>query len=208
MRKIMEPVLPKLIEEVFYLDDEETIQGILSTDIDQSNGLAKNVIVKNSRFKKLTMCKTTLERFECSDVIFENCDLSNLDCFGGSFHRVIFKQCKLIGSNFAESFFRDCQFEESVIKMASFSSTNLKSVRFTQCNLEDTDFYGVKWKNLFLEQNDLTGTNWHKTSMKDLNFSSNQFTKIGLSLDLLEGLIVNQEQALAILSGLGLVVEE
>ena len=94
VKKIASPELPELLEGNFYLEDETTFSGILSEGEDQSYLSSRNIVLKNSHIKKLAMQKSRLERFECSNVVFEKCDFSNLEWFGASFHRVHFKQCK------------------------------------------------------------------------------------------------------------------
>ncbi|MDA3974114.1 pentapeptide repeat-containing protein [Enterococcus thailandicus] len=202
------PILSHLEEGDFYLEDEELFSNLLVKNSDQSYLSAKNLIIRDSHIQKLTMQKTILESFECSNVIFDHCDFSNLEWIGASFHQVTFQQCKLTGTNFAEGYLRDCSFNECLASMASFSNTNLKTVCFSDCQLEDTEFYEVRWKNLSLLNNQLTGSNWFRTSLKALDFRTNDFTKIALSLENLSGLSVDQEQALVIAASLGLIIEE
>ncbi|EGP5478642.1 hypothetical protein DZ780_03245 [Enterococcus faecium] len=210
MKKIepIPPSLPPLTKGDFYLEDEEILSGLLVNGGDQSYLDAKNMVLRESHVQKLTMQKTALRHFECSNVIFEKCDFSNLEWIGDSFHQVVFHQCKLTGTNFAESYLRDCTFTDCIASMASFSSTNLKAVSFDHCQLEDSEFYEVTWKNLFLSDNQLTGSNWFRTSLKGLDFTTNFFTTIALSQDYLAGLIVNQEQALVIAQALGLQIKD
>ena len=210
MKKIepIPPSLPLLTKGEFYLEDEEIFSGLLINGGNQSYLDAKNMVLRESHIQKLTMQKTGLRHFECSNVIFEKCDLSNLEWIGGSFHQVVFHQCKLTGTNFAESYLRDCTFTDCIASMVSFSSTNLKAVSFDHCQLEDSEFYEVTWKNLFLSDNQLTGSNWFRTSLKGLDFTTNFFTTIALSQDSLAGLIVNQEQALVIAQALGLQIKD
>ena len=210
MKKIepIPPSLPPLTKGDFYLEDEEILSGLLINGGDQSYLDAKNMVLRESHVQKLTMQKTVLRHFECSNVIFEKCDFSNLEWIGGSFHQVVFHQSKLTGTNFAESYLRDCTFTDCIASMSSFSSTNLKAVSFDHCQLEDSEFYEVTWKNLFLSDNQLTGSNWFRTSLKGLDFTTNFFTTIALSQDYLAGLIVNQEQALVIAQALGLQIKD
>ena len=210
MKKIepIPPSLPLLTKGEFYLEDEEIFSGLLINGGDQSYLDAKNMVLRESHIQKLTMQKTVLRHFECSNVIFEKCDFSNLEWIGGSFHQVVVDKSKLTGKNFSESYIRDCTFTDCIASMASFSSTNLKAVSFDHCQLEDSEFYEGTWKNLFLSDNQLTGSNWFRTSLKGLDFTTNFFTAIALSQDSLAGLIVNQEQALVIAQALGLQITD
>ncbi|MDU4622984.1 MAG: pentapeptide repeat-containing protein [Enterococcus gallinarum] len=209
-KKQPDPLLP-IIEysetKDFYLEDEEIFEQAFFTETDASYDACTGLILKQCHLKKVTMQKTRLEHWECQNVFFENCDFSNMECLGASFHQVHFKNCKLTGTNFAESYFRDCTFESCVGNFASFSNTNLKTIRFAECQLNDTEFYEVQWKNLQLPHNQLTNSNWFRTKLYQLDLRTNPFQKIALSQELLRGLIVDQEQALVIAAGLGLVID-
>ncbi|GCF95916.1 hypothetical protein NRIC_38070 [Enterococcus florum] len=202
------PVLPNKLVDDFYLEDEVTLEGIKSENYDYSYARAANVLIRTSYLKDVTMQRTQLERIDCSNVIFEKCNLSNLEWIAGSFHQVVFDQCKLTGVNFAESYLRDCRFINCVADFSSFSNCNFKHVQFQDCNLENSEFYELTWKHLFLQQNSLTNSNWMHTSLKELDVSDNVFDRIMLSADRLNGLITNQEQALSIAAGLGIKIVE
>lgn len=201
-----QPILPSHFTTDFYLEDEAAFEGIEIDEMDYSYLAARNLMLRGSKLTKVTMQRARLERVECSNVIFEKCDLSNLDWIGGSFHQVVFDQCKLTGTNFAESYLRDCRFSNCVANFSSFSGTNLKNVQFDLCQLNDSEFFETTWKHLFIEHNELTNSNWMNTRMAGLNFSTNDFERIMLSQDRLKDLIVNQEQALTIAAGLGIKI--
>lgn len=115
---------------------------------DQSYLDAKNMVLRESHIQKLTMQKQFYVILNAV-MSFWKMWFFNLEWIGGSFHQVVFHQCKLTGTNFAESYLRDCTFTDCIASMASFSSTNLKAVSFDHCQLEDSEFYEVTWKNLF-----------------------------------------------------------
>ncbi len=75
------------------------------------------------------------------------------------------------------------------------------------CQCNDSEFTEVDWKHLTLEENQLNNSNWFHTKLASLDFRSNHFEKIALSMAQLKGLVVDQEQALIIAAGLGLVID-
>ena len=206
--KIKEPLLPSLEEFPVTLKDETLIEQNLLQQQDYSYSHYTNLVIRESHLKQVFWGHSRLERFECSNVIFEKCDLSNLEWIGASFHQVVFKQCKLVGTNFAESFLRDVRFEDCLGNLASFSMTNLKAVAFQDCQLPESEFYELKWQNLNLTGCELTGSNWFRTKLAGLDFTRNSFEQIAFSQELLKGLKVNQEQALIIAAGLGIQIED
>lgn len=203
----LHPKLPTLAVGDFFLEDEIVFSGIKVQDGDQSYSSAKNIVLHESELSHFIMQNTRLERFECSNVIFDHCDFSNLSWLSASFHQVIFRQCKLVGTNFAESYLRDCMFDDCLANFASFSYTNFNTVTFRHCMLNEAEFSEIKWRNLNMKSNQLSHTNWILTNLAGLDLSSNSFESIALSQEFIKGLKVNQEQAITIAQGLGLIIE-
>ncbi|MBM7689617.1 hypothetical protein BCR24_12670 [Enterococcus ureilyticus] len=208
IKKPITPVLPKLTKTDFIsIDDEVIIEGLSLKDQDLSYQDIRNLVFRESRFEKVTMNRNHLERFECSNVIFDHCDLSNTEWIGASFHQVHFRQCKLTGTNFAESYLRDCLFEDCLADYTSFSATNQKVVEFKKTSLNNTEFVEVMYNNLLLDQCSVTGSNWFHTKLAALDLTTCTFERIAFSQELLKGLKVTQEQAITIAAGLGLIIE-
>ncbi|MDT2613885.1 pentapeptide repeat-containing protein [Enterococcus dongliensis] len=202
------PELPQNFSTDFYLEDEASIEAVHSSELDYSYLTCENLMIRRSILEKITMQRTKLVRFEASNVLFKNCDFSNLEWIGGSFHQVAFENCKLTGCNFAESYLRDCCFTDCLINFGSFSATNLKNVAFENCQLKDSEFFELTWKHLFLVNNELTNSNWQRTRLASLDFTTNQFSKIAFSMEQLNGLKVDSYQALVIAAGLGLQIQD
>ncbi len=200
------PDLPLLETADFYLEDEAIFSGKTFSGADQSYQTAENMALQGCKLRNIRLQNTHLPRFDCTNVIFENCDLSNLDWIGTSFWRVIFRGCKLTGTNFAESHLRDCVFEDCLADFASFSSATLKVVTFDNCQLNEAEFFELNWQHTRVTNSQLTGSNWFHVKLKGLDLSTDTFDRIALSQESLPGLIVNQEQALVVAMGLGLVI--
>lgn len=202
------PQLPSLTSADFFIEDEAFFEGQQFVLADYSYLAAKNMIIRQSTLEKITLHKARLDNFEASNVIFYNCDFSNIEWLKASFHQVVFEQCKLTGANFAESYLRDCKFHDCLCDFTSFSQSNLKFVQFSQCRLTESEFYNIKWQHLTLSQNDLTRSNWGHTSLNKLDFSQNEFQQIFLDYTALRGLVVNPQQVLVIATSCGLVIKD
>lgn len=210
MKKIQpaKPLLPILEDGYLDIEEEAIYEGQHFLDQDLSYSTGKNLALRGCRLENVTLDRSRLERFECSNVVFSHCNLSNVEWLGGSFHQVHFDNCKLTGTNFAESYLRDCRFSDCLGDFSSFSSTNLKVVFFEHCRLSQSEFFEVNWQHLQLDHCDLNDANWFRTKLKDLDLRSCTFDKIAFSEELLRGLKVNQEQAITIAAALGLIIED
>ncbi|MFC0233714.1 pentapeptide repeat-containing protein [Vagococcus entomophilus] len=208
-----DPLLPKIphslqLGEIDYLKDEQHLFQLELKDENWVGLDTSQVYFQQTLLNKCLFSGSHFTRFECMDVIFNHCDLSNVEWIGGSFHRIIFKNCKLTGCNFAESTLRDCQFIDCMMDYCSFNYTTMKSVSFQENSLKDSEFSEVTWQHLFFYKNKLTGSTWFQTKLAGLNFSTCTFEQIILSKELLRGLTVNQEQAITIALGFGLLLDE
>lgn len=213
MSKIKKPIQPKLSAANLspfsgYLQTEELIVNQLIQEQDFSYDEVRATGFQTCQISKTNFSGCQLNSFEAQDVIFEHCDFSNAVMIGGSFHRVIFKNCKLTGTNFAESLLKDCQFIECVNDFSSYSYSNLKIVHFQECSLKDSDLHELRWQHLQLTNCGLTGSSWFNTELAGLNLATCHFDKIALSQELIKGLVVNQEQAIVIALGFGLIIDE
>ncbi|MHC5215817.1 pentapeptide repeat-containing protein [Enterococcus sp. LJL128] len=207
-KKRILPVLPaKLPRHDLELEDEgiveaSFIENQLLTEID-----FHHLFFKECHFKKLLLPGSRLRHFECVNVVFENCDFSNADWIGSSFHQVEFRGCKLTGINFAEGYFKDCLFDDCMLDYASFAASTLKVTHFEKNRLNQSDFTEVDWQHLKLTDCELTQSQWFHTKLNKLDLSENRFDAIAFSPESIRGLIINAEQALVIAGTLGVKIK-
>lgn len=202
------PILPILTDSYLDIEEEAVFDGAHFVQEDLSYSTGENIILRGCQLDNVRLHKARFDRFECSNVVFNHCDLSNIEWFGASLHQVVFNNCKLTGANFADSYLRDCQFTDCIGEFSSFSNGNFKVVHFENCRLSQSEFNELTWQHVQFRNCDLDDSNWFFTKLKGLDLRGNYFEKIALSQELVRGLIVNQQQAVVIAAGLGLHIEE
>ena len=148
-----------------------------------------------------------MQRNYFSDVIFENCDLSNVDWREANFFRVLFQNCKMVGANFAElsAHHVECRqgnlqyanLNDGIFQEVSWIDSSLKQVGFCNCHLKKTTF-----TNCSLAESELLAT-----SLQDIDLRSCDIQGIQLSGPELRGAIVDVFQAADLARFLGLVVK-
>ena len=84
-----------------------------------------------------------------------------------------------------------------LLKKVRYENTNLENSGFIQCTFKEIEF-----KNVQLDDSDFFNTNLNK-----VDFSTCQINNIGVSENMLKGIIINPQQALAFLKLLGIVVK-
>ncbi len=87
----------ELFSELLVDDDEvdrrlfsrEVVDGVDLSEVNVSSCVFDHVSFPGCRFREARL----------TDVLFENCDLSNVDLAGSVLFRVEFRSCKLMGTN-------------------------------------------------------------------------------------------------------------
>lgn len=125
------PELPQNFSTDFYLEDEASIEAVHSSELDYSYLTCENLMIRRSILEKITMQRTKLVRFEASNVLFKNCDFSNLEWIGGSFHQVAFENCQLKDSEFFELTWKHLFLVNNELTNSNWQRTRLASLDFT-----------------------------------------------------------------------------
>lgn len=209
MVKIIEPKLPTQLDtDLIFPNEEESLIEHAAFRQMAFPGEYLRYTIKKCHFQHCDFTQSRFQQLELQDVIFTQCDLSNLEWIGTSIHRVQFVDCKLFGTNLAESFLQDCLFKNCLADYASFNFSKLKNVRLLQCSNQFCEFSEIDWKHWELIETKLTDSRWLHTNLNQLDLSTCSFEKIGFSSDKISGLILNQEQALIIAMSLGIIIHD
>ena len=95
---MLEPKIYYTEKSEFYLDD--IISGLFE---DEALFLEERFLeFKECKFDNMIFAESKMVKSDLSNVIFEKCDLSNVDFTDSSIHRVVFKNCKMTGVNMAD----------------------------------------------------------------------------------------------------------
>lgn len=186
----------------------------------------EEIIVENKKFEKLEEIDVNAEEVEfekcifidCKisgsfekavfhDVIFERCDFSNCLFTEGSFIRVEINNSKFVGCNFTDSRVYHFSSNNTVYQYANFSNTNLEEVIFENCNLSNSSFSECKIKNIYFETSELVQAQFFKTKLKSIDFSTCEINGIITSIEDLEGVIVNNFQAIELSKLMGIIIK-
>lgn len=168
---------------------------------------ARKVSFDKVVFKNVTITESSLTEMELTDVIFDKCDLSNVNCSGSIFHRTEFRNCKLIGTDFTKSRLQHVRFQSCLGDYARFRFAAFKQACFEACSLKSSDFYqsvlqAFTFAGCPLDQAVLSGT-----KLKGIDLSDCDFDELFVEIEDLRGCIISERQASAFVGLLGLVVK-
>jgi uncharacterized protein YjbI with pentapeptide repeats len=112
------------------------------------------------RFVRVNLADSRLPRLFATDVVFEECNLSNVAIDDGSFDRVSFTGCKLSGLQLTQANLYDVELRECRLDLAAFYRAKLKRVSFLDCQLHDGDYAETTLDRVLFADCDLTGASF------------------------------------------------
>ena len=198
-----ENILNKII--IIHKNEGLDINDFLFKNVEEEIEQYK-VEFKECQFINCTI-KGKIEKSFFTNVLFENCDLSNISFNECIFSKVTFKNCKLIGDFFIETKINNVYFEECNMKYCNFTMSRIKDVVFDNIILDNTYFNEVKFDNIKFEKCSLTSSEFFKTKLKGIDLSNSEIDGLSTTLEELKGLSVNQIQALELSKLLGIIIK-
>lgn len=204
--KISDPALlpPQLIDA---LQTKEEYSSCLISDTHFEYQEADKVSFDKVYFKNVTFSDSTLRGIELTDVIFESCDLSNVNFSEAFVHRTEFRQCKMIGTDFNRSRFQNVRVIDSICDFASFRFGNLKLLSFEQSSLISSDYYQAGFQKVSFEECKIDQAVMAGVKLKDTDLSDCEFTGLHVDIEDLPGCIISADQAASFAGLLGLVIK-
>ena len=204
------PKLPKVLDEIPYKDlqSDDFFEMGMFKDTMIENRKATKVTFDNFRFESVTMTETSLHFLELTDVIFERCDLSNLDFSNATIHRTEFRNCKIIGIDLTEATLRNVLFHNCIGDFANFRYANFKQVLFEESSLRSADFYSSTFLKVYMQQCNLDAVQLSATKLDGMDLSNCEFTVLGVGIEDIKGCTISKEQASVFANLFGLIVKE
>ncbi|WP_288904063.1 Holliday junction resolvase RuvX [uncultured Alistipes sp.] len=150
--------------------------------------------IRSCRFDRCRL-SGRLDRCYIRDTVFDSCELSNADFTGGTFRRVHFTNCKLLGAKLPEIRMDHVRFTGCHMRFVNLMLGVLKAVGFETCNLDGGVLQELKAQGLFFKDCQLTGASLVRTPLAGLDLTTDEITGIQVSLPELKGAIVTPFQA-------------
>lgn len=206
-KKIAQPRMTKHLKQEKFtaLCLEDWINGYQFQDEEVEVAFTEYTEITNCTFTNMIF-QGTFERANLLDVIFDHCDLSNVDFSERSIHRAIFRHCKLVGGTFHDGSLENVILEDCNLAYSNFTKTHIHDLLFQDCNLKEASLNEVAWTNLSFQNCSLMRAEFFKTSLKKIDFTSCQIEGVVLDLKHLKGLVVTSDQAILLSTLLGLTI--
>ena len=210
--RIVPPVLrgveagSELFCELLVNDDEvdcrsfsrEVVDGVDLLEVNVSSCVFDHVSFPCCRFREARL----------TDVLFENCDLSNVDLSGSVLFRVEFRACKLMGTNLSDGVLNNVLFRHCNARYMNLSMGRLKQVLFAHGDMQGSALESCRLEAVAFDTCSLVEAEFSRTSLKGIDLTSSRLEGLRLGVGDLRGMIVSPVQALDLTRYLGLVVKD
>ena len=168
-------------------------------------GPARRLSITRARLRNVRF-GAALPAAELEDVIFDSCDLSNVDFSDAILLRTVFMNCRMTGVNFGGAVLRDTALENSMAEYANFRFARLDRVSFTGCGCANADFGEASFDRVRLERTDLRQAQMSGTCLTDIDFTSCEIDGLGARPENLRGAIFSADQAVTAAKIIGITI--
>lgn len=188
------------------LDSTEEYISFLFKDSNFSNTQSRSLSFDKSLFRKVLLQFSELNLLRVYDCQFINCDLSNTACTKAGMQRVEFEETKLTGFKLIETDVKDTVFKDCKLDYFQSMSSKYTRVVFKNCDLRYADFSGADLTGITFSGCDLTEVEFSRAKLQNTDIRGCIIDNIKVSIQELEGAIVDASQAVTIAQLLGMKV--
>lgn len=179
--------------------------------------IEKNVFTGEARHVNMSQVVFHGARFvaalpatEMEDVLFDACDLSNVDLSDAILERVCFTNCRMTGIRLSGASLRDTAFNGCVLKYADFRFSRLRKTVFQQCDCSHGDFHEAELPHsgLHFIQTDLCQAQMSGVPLADLDLTTCDINGLGARPEDLRGAVLSPEQAVTVAKIVGVIIKQ
>lgn len=164
--------------------------------------------IKNCCFETITCEDCKEEDSYFLDVIFKNCDLSNMQFYGCLFRRVQFINCKLMGTDFSESVFDNVVMKDCSCRFANFAFMKNKETVYQACDFKQASIIETNLKKTSFIECSFNQCELQHASLHQIDLSSCDLNNIITTPEDIRGAIIYSYQASSLIHLLRVQIKE
>lgn len=185
-------------------------------DLDLSGETLESLEFTGCSFQNCKFIESTFSSLRFEDCTFNHCDLSLVKLPKTQFKQVTFNTCRLMGVNWSAANwekkslleFTHVSFKDCLLDHAIFIGLNLKSTTFTGCRAHSLDFEGANLTRANFHNADLEGSRFVQCDLTEANFTGATNYQINASENTLHETRFSLPEAIALLHGLDIILED
>jgi uncharacterized protein YjbI with pentapeptide repeats len=174
-----------------------SLAGTIAEDVQFENGRFASVDLSKTRWHKLLLWHTRLEK----------CDLANARWANAMMETVEMQRCRGTGFQFVDSRSFNCASVSSKLNLAAFHGSKFHNCRFVNCDLREANFESAELSDVVFRGCDLRLARFANCSLGSVDFRGSQISGIQVELDRLRGACVDIAQLTDLAATFGLVVK-
>lgn len=185
-------------------------------DLDLSGQALDSLEFNGCNFQDCKFNEGTFDNLRFEDCTFTHCDLSLVKLPQTQFKRVTFTSCRLMGVNWAAANwekkslleYHQVDFQDCLLDHSVFIGMNLKSTSFYGCRARSLDFESANLTGANFQNADLEGTRFVQSDLTKADFTGAANYQINASLNTLHQTRFSLPEAIALLHGLDIILED
>lgn len=169
------------------------------------SGITKFLNMERTCLRNVTF-EASLRAAEFEDVVFEGCDLSNVDLSDAILLRVSFINCRMTGVNFSGATFKDITFENNLLNYSNFHFAHFEKTIFLECSCKEADLAEAIFSKIQFSDTNLQKAQLSGTPLSGVDFTSCNIDGLCARPEDLRGAVFSFEQAVTAAQILGIVI--
>jgi uncharacterized protein YjbI with pentapeptide repeats len=157
--------------------------------------------------RSVSLSAPEAERLRLTDTRMEGSDLANANLTGGAFERVEFYETRLTGISLNEARLKSVLWRECKLDFALFRMARLEQCVFERCNLTEADFYGAALTGTVFRGCDLSRADLSQARLAGADIRDCRLDGMRGTPSSVEGLLINPDQAMLLITLFGVRVD-
>ncbi len=164
---------------------------------------------ENCSFKNCSFSEASFRDVSLLDCKFDGCDLSNAQFTGARLRDSSFQDSKLVGVNWTTgSALSGISFQKCVLNLSVFQNLDLRKWIVVNCVAREADFSDTNLSEANLQGTDFFGARFSNTKLEKADLRNAVNYDIDPNFNRIKGAKFSLPEAMSLLRGLGIVVEE
>jgi len=195
------------------LSENEYFEATFSR-VDLSKSFIQNSKFEDCDFNNCNFSGTSFIKCKFNNCKFNHCNLNITEMIDSSLYEVHFNECKLSGIDWTKaswsSFHLDFElkFSKSILTNSSFMGLKLQGIVMDECKVVDVDFRESDLSNGVFSDCDLYGSLFNKTILHSANFTGSWDYNINVLNNHVDKAKFSRTEAISLLEGLGIELED
>jgi len=175
-----------------------SLTGTTAHDVQFEEGRFSSVDLSKTRWKKLLLRKTWVEKCDLANARWADCVVEGTE----------FDRCRATGLQFVDSRSLNSKYRRCKLNLTAFHGSKFRDDEFENCDLREAIFEGVELANVKFRNCDLRLARFPNCAFERVDFRGSLLAGVQIDPMNLRGTCINAAQLLNLAGTVGLIVKE